>query len=319
MILHNLVPYSEKKLDCYQNMLVTILANEGCDLNLLGAMLPWRYYRRGVSGEIANCYIASDSTVEEVYGYEVRRQIFQLGSIVENLIDALSNGPVIVNVDQFYIPHHYVHIYQKQHGQHSLLITGYNKQKNIFYCVDAFPQYTGEISCGVLETAIKNFPFEYVKMEYSTVAQIERVVKSTDEILKGFVKSSRAYREYEDKGVFSNRAILELFDEIATLSDLCFYEELNSVCSGTWIWEMDRTVHWTISYINTEYVRKVYGDENIKLLEKLLLQCNAICVGAYRLIYKSLVSKSRKNFWQGHDKLKEAILVQNEICKLIDA
>lgn len=318
MIFHDIVPYTEKRLDCYQNMIVTILDNYGCDLCLLGSTLPWRYYRRQNTGDIANYYIASDNIVESLYGYKVVRQTFDSEKIKDTIIDTVKSFPVIVNVDQFYVPHHYVHIYQKQHGQHSLLINGYKEDGEIFYCVDAFPRYIGGISYDNLEVGIKSFPYEYVKMEYSTIAKANTRIINSGEIFNKFIESSKAYINYDDNDEFSNQVIISLIDNIALRPDVDFFAELQYLFRGTWVWELDRVADWTISYINTEYVRNIYGDKKIKYISNLILQCNLIIVSGYRLLFKSIVSKSKNVCFKGCEKLKEAILIQNDIYELIN-
>lgn len=245
MIYHDIVPYTEKKLDCYQNMPVTLLHHYGYDVDLLGAVLPWRYYFRKQTNEITNWYIASDNIVASLYGCHINRRKFSSGKIYDTLLQETAERPVIVNVDQYYVPHHYVHIYRKQHGQHSLIINGYDESERAFYCVDAFPQYTGKISCDELITGIMNFPYDYLKLEYSFIVKVEDLPEKRDEIFLSFLSSVNAYKNSPEDRVFSNAAIISILDSINTKDDELFFHKLQDVFRGNWIWELDRCTSQT--------------------------------------------------------------------------
>ena len=317
MILYNILPYADKKLDCYQNMLVTLLHHCGCNVSLLGAVLPWRFYRRQKTGEIANYYIANDKAVTSLFGYKVMRKKFDERGLTETLMTEIKKRPIIVNVDQYYVPHHYVHIYGKQHGQHSLILIGYSEDDNCYFCIGVLPEYKGSIPKNELESGIKNFPYEYNKLEYSYIENHNIPVMDNKRIFQNFVESTDSFLNPMDNNIFSNRAIINIFENICHESDETLFVIINSLLKGTWIWELDRVANWTISYLCSDYIKNILNDEKIDILISLIEKCNTVVVSAYRVIYKSTLNKSRNIFNKGFEKLREAVKLQDDIYRII--
>lgn len=316
---YNIEDTIELNLNCYQNMVVALLNNAGCDITLLGAVPPWIFYKRDGSGEIVNYYIADKNIVESLYGYTIKKQNFESDNIIETLILNLNEHPLIVNVDQFYVSHHYPHIFQKQHGEHSFIVNGYDKSKRKFFCVDSIPKYTGEISFEALELAIKNFPAIQRDKQYGFIEKINNTKIDNIELFNNFVKLSKAYMNNNHTNVyFSNFANVLFINKLICGQNKDIFSEIKNLLKGVWMWELDRTATWTIRYLNTQYVKQIYGEERVNCLSKQILECNLKVVAAYRILYKSTITKSMEELMRGVNKLKEAVEMQEVIFDSIN-
>ena len=233
-------PYTEMKLDCYQNLLVTLLNHYGCNIELLGSILPWLFEDKNPNNgkhKITNQVVATDKRIEELFGYKVVRKYFSPDNILEKIAEEIEVNPIIVNVDQYYVPHHYIHIYKKKHGQHSLLLIGKEESGSII-CVDTFPEYYGPISSESLKEGIENFPSLHVLFQYSLLSKQNNLkVKNLGEIFDDFILSAKKVEcEASNEKNFSiSYILLEVLKNLNTLSEDDFFHWLNSFCEGTWM------------------------------------------------------------------------------------
>ena len=74
----------------------------------------------------------------------------------EELINCLDqNQPAVVAVDLFYMPYHKA--YQKEHGLHYIVITGYDSEQKTFSLFDKYKlsssDFDGELSCEIIKNA----------------------------------------------------------------------------------------------------------------------------------------------------------------------
>ena len=318
-VLKPIKPFMDKKLDCYQNMLVTLLNYYNCKIDLLGSVWPWQFTYRKIDNrmQIMSKHIATDKNIELLFGFKVIREYFDITMIKTSLIEKLKHGPVIINLDQYYVPHHFVHIYQKEHGQHSLLIVHYNAIQDQFYCVDSFPEYSGVIEYRFLEEGIIQYPFDNVKHQYSTLRKNTCIdVKHEEEVYNDFIESLKVFQaNFPADKTFSLPYILQELKRYQTnYNSTYFWDWLNEFLRGTWIWELDRMPPWTIDYLLSQQVKRI---SKVNEVCEHINICNKMLVSSTRILYKSAIIKSVSNLNRGIELLDETVRMQEKTIALI--
>lgn len=113
---------------------------------------------------IVNKIICNNERMKTLYNISLVQKTFDL-NITADIRKIVTDMPIIVNLDQYYVPHHYPHIFNKQHGRHSLLLLNFDQKQGVF-CLDTMPEYKGFIDCESLAMGIKSFPYKFGHLKY---------------------------------------------------------------------------------------------------------------------------------------------------------
>lgn len=315
----SLSPYTFVKMDCYQNLLMTLLNHYGCDVFCLGAQWPWEYC---IKDDIINYpvikiknFITADS-IRDIFNINIKsiKVSNDEDSLFSNLTSLITSRPVIVNVDQYYIPHHYTHIYLKQHGEHFLLIYDYDSYLNAFMCIDTFPEYKGSIGKSDLLDAISHFDNKELKtFRYLTGLDAIKQM-DTKALISRFVsdmlndqKFIDGYKVIDLKEILN--AIIFLRDE---MDEKSYINWLTELCKGNWIWEIDRNGIFFVSFmksLNDYFV----NNELLKYLIDESFQLNNKINIIMKKIYKLTLSKTIYSRVDIYKELKEIVKKEENI------
>lgn len=130
----NTLPFSEPRLDCYQNCVATLLRAQGENIVYLGACWPWEFvvHAKSDTARSLNDYVLRNTkcvkadVLKRFYGIYLRRSHAKGEALLRELHEGTRmKTPLIVNVDEFYMPYHFQHVYRKQHGVHTILFISY--------------------------------------------------------------------------------------------------------------------------------------------------------------------------------------------------
>jgi len=306
---------SEIKLDCYQNCLLNLLELFKFDITFLGAQWPWSFYIKedkfGIAPVIRNKYMAEKSIIEKIYGISVIRKKIDSSEavLIKKIKEKIKVCPVIINVDEYMVTHHYFHIYNKQHGPHSLLLYDYNYFTDSFKCIDSFPDFKGEIKKDKVISGFYSYPEEaggkYI-LTYFKITQFKDINEK-----KIFEEFCISLKEKEKENYKSLTSLVEIINiQINNLNTNELLEWLNSFTKGSWIWEIERNAFLTIKYLN----RIGINQEIINEIEEINLRLNKTMKKMYKLIVSRKISflanimTDLEKIVESEDKIKERIL-----------
>ena len=292
--------YLNVKIDCFQSLLLMLLEKEGLQTYRLGSIVPWQLILEKNDYGLIKVHlpiVVSDKKIFEIFGVNVVRKFFR-DDIRKELSDILKKTSIIVNIDQFHVPHHYTHIYKKKHGQHSLLLTKYND--TTVSCIDLIPDYNGEIEIKELVEGIKSFPENDIRKQYLYLEKKENM--NTD--LK--MELVNCINKIFDK---NNKTIFHLYDIIEEHIDVINEEEywkwLDFILMGRWLWNFDRPAKFFLIYL--ENILPVFN-MNIEFFEmkQKVEKINNFFFVSLRKLYACSIKRDLK-------KLREVINTKKNI------
>lgn len=286
-----LKPYTDIKIDCNQNLILSVLDSEGIDVIRFGAIWPWRF-NISTNCKVSNLYIISDERISTVAGYDIIYRKLNPDTLLNDLDDYIIYGPVIVNVDQYYIKHHYKHVYLKEHGLHNLIITLKNVEHS-YKCIDCIPEYSGDICNDELLKALVEYPVENMRYEVKYLRKNASCSQNEQELYESFMNSILESKK-ENTSKVHDMDILELSEIINTISDNGnnLDGELPIFLEGTWIWEIDRNAKLTIKYME-KYLSKIVDEETISRAVNEMMYINHQLSLVMKLLFKSRICKSK--------------------------
>ena len=320
--IEHILPYTEMKLDCFQNLIITILNYYNVNIDFLGATWPWLFEKDYVNKEVAivNKIICNNERMKTLYNISLVQKTFDL-NITADIRKIVADMPIIVNLDHYYVPHHYPHIFNKQHGRHSLLLLNFDQKQGVF-CLDTMPEYKGFIDCESLAMGIKSFPYKFGYLKYCWLESEKINYKSDQETL--FIYFSQLLKAtYEINNLSSHKSdlglknILNIVKEMDEDGEIKLNESLDRLLQGTWIWEVNRSPNWLIKYLKTDYVTKMLGTNNIEATTERIADVNNKVALAFKVLYKYLVSKRISDFVKGKQLLINAQREENELLQYL--
>ena len=327
----NIEPYTELELDCYQNLLVTLVSYYKYDVKYLGAIWPWQYVLLSQQNEFENSILrlrnvicASYERLKQFYGIKVNIVNYDDYSDAWEQIKAYLDKsiPVIVEVDQYYVHYHFPYIYKKQHGIYFVLLTGYNDSCTEAYCVDAIPYYKGMISVNELIEGMRSSAVDkkfYIldlpanKVDCGEDFVYSNLLDSLNQI-KLSRSSSVSEVKLQKRIMLANDIICHINDWLIKKDDVELKEFIKILCDGTWGWEVERIGKWFAAYVQMPYVRSVFAgwEECVDLVSKN----NYDWMVAFRLLFKGGQSKTRDMTYRALEKLTDIELREQRIISL---
>ena len=299
-------PYTDHIIDCYQNLIMTILNHDKQPVLKLGATWPWSFIVDVEKTSIYNQIMTSHEQVRQLFSYDIVKQKLEEKCFLKELDKILRYYPVIVNVDQFYVKHHYSHIYMKEHGIHSLLI--FKKRTDAIYCIiDCLPAYQGEISAENLMQAIDSLPSDELRYEITFCKPVIGTVLTNQDIYQRFIRSSD-----EDITPYSINRLYELLNEEVRNNNSNDF--LYGICNNSnWIWEAERKASITKAYIlaYNEFNNNIITSEICTLIDDI----NAKFALSIKKMFKSCISPRRQYFQAAFDLMREACLIETQFIE----
>lgn len=280
MKIKELEPYDYLKLDCFQNLVVTLLQHYQLPVEYLGTMWPWTFQvvpemdeeDNLLSYHVENAECATSQHIKEIYNADLVTEEIQDGSFVLEKVKKFIDQkvPVIVGIDQFYVPYHYPYIYHKLHGPHSIIVTTYESSKEEVECVDAIPRYKGTIPYSEFEEGVKQKERPWHSI---LLMPEEEFVLEEERIWNVFLDSVHNVRNNYEAGKYEicyAPAIRKIITSIVNNpeKEKQIYS-LKQLCEGVWLWEIGRKPEWLVAYLKTPYVQHNYNkwQEVIELIE----------------------------------------------------
>jgi hypothetical protein len=322
MIAHNpaLVPFTELELDCVQNLFATLLMNYGFELRYLGAAWPWEFNWNAKDQEMwkplrlmASKCVSKERMMSLYHASAVYHYPGSESEVMNYILEySRRHIPVIVCVDQFYVPYHYPYIYQQRHGLHTTMITGEGKTADSFTCISAIPVYQGDYSMTDLKQGIAACNVKWLSvLECKDMGQ---AAKEGDVYQEFITRLTQVRQNYEESAAVSGKCyapwIICILQELLQQKDIEeIRRELELICDGTWGWTVDRKGAWLNSYLAMTEVKA----RNSSVMETLpLVEANSNnWMVAYRLLFKASQSKDvRKPIIKAIEKLQ--IIVEQE-------
>jgi hypothetical protein len=294
-LIYKLIPYNRNKLDCFQLLLVSILQAKHYQVDRLGAIWPWSFtwIEHQTTRPMANEMVVTEQKLHHYFGCRLCRESFTERNLQKSISDALKNNVIIINVDQFYIPHHYDHVYNKVHGPHNILLL--EEWDNGYHCLDTMPPYKGIIDCEHLVNSIKHYSTEKLKYEYCYLEFGDDSCLTDKAILSEFIidLEQTDLELYEYAKRFYLSGLLKMIDEkMQIMSYDSFMYWIDVFCKSEWIWGIDRRAFWLINYLKTAYPLQIIGaklEQLINLIENINGQMNI----ATRLLYKGALARNK--------------------------
>ena len=318
--IKNIPPYTEMKLDCFQNLLITILIHYGLNVDYFGATWPWLFEIDYINEEavIVNKVICNDERIKTLYNIALAKKDFS-EDIISDIRRIVDEMPIIINLDQYYVPH--PHIFNKQHGRHSLLLLSDDQEQGVF-CLDTMPEYKGFIDRESLVIGIKSFPYKFGYSKYCWL-ESERINYNVDQesLFMYFTQLLNATYIINDlpshKLDLGLKNILNTVKEMNEGSEAELSESINKLFQGTWTWEIDRSPNWLIRYLKTDFITKKLGSDSIeKVTERIAAVSNMVAL-SFRVLYKYLISKKINDFTKGKELLINAQKEENELLQFL--
>lgn len=304
----NIKPYEDNYLDCFQNLVLSLIKNAGHDPRLFGSVWPWYFYLDKFES-VRPYYFVTQQAIMELTGGELTEHCLNSDVICE-LAQLVLKYPVIVNVDQFYIKHHYKDIYNVKHGNHSLMLLEYNKDLRSFWCVGIMPTYCGWIDEAEVMESILSFEKDnigYLKC-YTYSASVYPIFNNPIMLTRRFINSILLAEN--DKGMFLNG----LYDRIKNfLSNENTFE--NGIFTQRWFWEIERSGKFV-----SEFIKSPYCDSQLIPIGKdeLLYEMNIINRNlgfSFKLLYKYYLVGKKELYDKALLLLNEAVEVEQNLRK----
>lgn len=314
-------PYSTLKIDCFQNLILSLINQAGVDLRLLGCMWPWIFYKFD-KNEIKNHFYINNEMLKNLFGYALKKDVIT-GDLVKHLADKSKTHPLIVNVDQFYIRHHYPDIYQKRHGEHSLMILDYEESSQLAQVVGVMPDFKGVLDFKELEIAIKSYAdyFERPPEFYFLEKISDPSTNEADSFaFNCFMKSLNMILINTDT---------QLKVDVMDLVEMChlFNNSKNALqnqnscytllSKSRWYWEIDRPGIMFMAYMETNSFKRNMIPDNLQEIYLMTKDINKNISNSLKLIYKAFVSTNEKLFKERIDALTDVIYMEEKLKELI--
>lgn len=316
-------------MDCFQNLILTFLYYQNCNVNLVGSTWPWKFYI--FEGQnIINNYFVSQKALMHFYGYDLLENKIEDDDILSSITNALQKDCIIVNTDQYFIKHHYKDIYQKLHGEHSLILLNYNKTMNSFFGIGVMPEFKGYIEQQEIVDGIKSFPNDNRgHMSYYWLSRNEQYrVKSEKVIFFDFInelkeikKNRKCNLEHNDMAlkveVMNLKELYYMFKTSFTSDEIAFKNWYGKISKDRWYWEIDRVGKCYLAYMNTGYVKKMYNSIQWNEIITLTSKINDDISIAFKHMYKYYLTGKEQLYINGLDILKNSIDLEKTLIDMV--
>lgn len=298
-------PETSIKIDCFQNLLLTLIKNKNTNPCIFGSVWPWFFYRKENTEIILYQYFVSEKSIKELSGHQLIESNIQ-GNVIENLGDNLKRNPIIINVDQYYVKHHYPYVYQKVHGIHSLLLLDYDLKKSQFLAIGAFPTFKGWIDANEIAQGIISISkISNTQKKYYWLQSLDNWKQPTkDDIKNRFISSLNAHENYFGFEVIEINDIADMFIRMHENGRDSFLHLFEKISNERWFWEIERPGNLLISYIESDVYSPISSLSEKKEVISIIKEVNSLLVLSLRKIYKYQLSNNTSSFSDGVEMLK---------------
>lgn len=313
------------QLDCYQNLKALVLKRLDKNTDILGYCWPWEFV---LKDRTVDGFVVSDveglenGRFEEYYNVKyIEKEICKEEEWLLEIKDCIDQGlPSIVSFDEFYSFYHYGHVYQKEHGDHAILVYDYNDETRQISFVSAIPVYSGTMSYDLLTEGVLALP-------RATIIRIEprncEDEQSLDLIWNWFVEDMLAIKNnyYKEGVTYSFRKddklyapqFLQILNEFGNLSEQEICTQLSTLLQGTWLWHIDRKAQWTLRTLqNCNYIKK-YEAEVQNYFDKVIPKW----VIASRILFKFTITHRLNRFDEVKGIMNEIVETDLEFFEII--
>lgn len=303
-------PYTKYVIDCHQNLIMSILEANYLLAVKLGSAWPWRFYIDTDILEIRNTYLATDERLRQLYSFSVRRFYLREDSVLDGINELLDQHiPLIVNVDQYYIQHHYPHIYLKKHGLHSILIQA-KLEDNYYSIIDCLPVFRGVMRADNLFLAMNQVPSNELRYQIQYLEKIDERPLSDKKVFELFF-SSAYLPDLPEKKTYSLRFLYTFLYDCLNNKDV--YAVLKKILSGIWAWEIGRKEPFTKAYLQT-FGRSFFGDNLTEVCQKMDRINNTLML-SLRKMFKASLLASAKQIETAFYAMEQACLLEENLLK----
>lgn len=294
------------QIDCYQNLFALILNYMNTDICRLGFCWPWEFKIKSTENaiHIMDTELVQPKLYPLYFGAKQHCVDFQ-DSAFDFIKCKISSGtPVISSFDEYYSYYHYKHIYRKQHGDHAILLTGYNDEKEELSFISAIPPYQGTLSyCNYLQGVNSHITpklYYFTNMEdslYSPKNFIKFFHSRVSEINNQY--SVPTFPDLRGQYIQYSPQLLEVVKGIAGGKHI--FTMLNGLLVGTWLWHIDRKGKWLIYSLKREKLKD--ANNIISLVEAN----NKMWLRATRLLVRASLKSDVKDINRGISIIEEII------------
>lgn len=309
-----IIPFTKVVLDCNQNLILTLLDAYEQPVSRLGAKWPWRFIVTGTAFlTVNNSYMLTTEWVESVlpvvFEYKKLSESYPLDDL--NLL--LQKQPVIVNVDEFHIPHHYKYIYKKQHGLHSMLVTKKNENES-YNIIDCVPLYHGEIDSLILDKAVHALPSDTLRyrVKYIKPAICSEAEYDMERLYRNFIHSI-LNEEVVESDVCSLEEIVRKIEE--SLEGYQYEKVIKCICDGYWIWQVDRNANLTMLYMQ-ENLSQRWGGNTEEICYDMAILNQKLSI-SFKKLYRASLAGSPADFREVIKALRENVLQEKKLIEKI--
>lgn len=313
-VFDEIIINNEIEVDCFQNLLLDYLRCFNVRTDELKFIWPFRFVKKynpqNKNWKIENEDAISLDRIRDMYNIQYKKEYFvREGNRLEVVRKYVDVGhPVFVCVDEYYIPYHYEHIFSKQHGVHTLLVTGIDLQNNIARVVSAIPYFKGNIPLKNLYNSLES---KEVKQWFCILDM--RYYANPDDI--AIKKNHDAFFEKANNTeIIYSKNIAEY---LLTTNDNEIFKRIEELCIGNWGWKITKKGELLI-----DYLKKVSnGCKECIDVADLIGEMNREWTIAFRLLFKSIYSKNINDINKAIDYLKNESqkeeVLRKKISKII--
>lgn len=307
-------PDTSIKIDCFQNLLMTLLKSQGIDPCIFGCVWPWFFFKKRDSHNILYQYFVSTNALENLSGFHLMDSDIK-NDLIKTLVQAVKNDTIIINIDQYYVTHHYPDIFNVSHGVHSLLLLEYDVEKSAFLGVGVFPEYKGWIDENEI---VKGMHSDYGSpvdlLKYYWLDKIDNwTAPQKDDMANQFFSNLYKADKYDDYEAIEISDIYEMFSDMHTLGRDSFVELFKNISNDRWIWEIERPGNVLVAYIQSEYYSPIYLAEEREKAVSYIEEINNCLVLSLRKIYKYLLINDYNVFKDGLNFLESSATKSDQL------
>ena len=297
-IYHSIAINNEIEIDCFQNLLLSYLEYYGMNADELKFVWPYAFVKKEADENkwrIEHDDAISIERIRKYYNAKCEMKYFDNNERKIDIIRELlkKDQAVFVCIDEYYVPYHYNYIYLNQHGVHTVLVTKIDEENNLVQLVSSIPYFKGEITLDCFLNALESMQVNqwYCVLDENSFINPEKYV--LDVYKREIVMST----EKVDKIILTEDILLYILD----LKEENRAKNISELCKGTWGWKITKKGELLIEYIKNNYSRSPQLKEIVELIERL----NSEWTRAYKLMYKSIISKKDEDLNKAINYLRE--------------
>lgn len=327
-LILDMEPCMKIEIDCFHNLMITLLEHHGFETKYVGAVWPWQFEiikpenNDGPWVKIENAECMDEAKLKDYYGLDLNicwnDKTGEALKVVRDLLD--NNIPVFAGLDQYYVHYHYPHIYGKVHGMHTTLVVGYNEAAEELYCISEIPRYKGTMSIKEFEKAVQgNKGLWYATLPITEGAHNPDEAVVWERFLAEVKEKKVSFRKTGFTGNKSGYTcdMVDIIKELSCIEDDGeLLKKAEVLCDGVWGWHVDRRGLILKEYLRMPYVRSVFPhwEKCINLID----MANKNWIIAYRSIFKGLNNGIRPMVLRAIEKLTANLAIEEEIQALFN-